>query len=223
MYDRCSALASLVARSLSGEPTYFDASGLAARVAERAENGLYRCRLCGRTVRPSHLKHHLRTRHCGELEELWSELKPRRLSRGNGGGGASYMTLLLYCRACGWGVTLRLPCNRGPPSLRAKLRELVGKAVPAVCPNCGRTFDPSRLEPGFASERELHRDPHPTPPRRPRDTDVTGSEGPPQLSPPTLYIVAHVREHSCAPAQDGGSNKLRPLSSPIQRGLCSNA
>ncbi len=164
MYDRCSALASLVVRSLSGEPTYFDVSGLAARVAERAGGGgLCRCRLCGRTVRLSHLKQHLRTRHCGELEELWHKLKPRRLPRG-GGGGASYMTFLLYCRACGWGTRLLLPRNRGPPSLRDRLRELVGTVVPATCPNCGRTFNPSKLEPG-ASERELHRQPPPSTPQ----------------------------------------------------------
>jgi rubrerythrin len=165
VYDRCSALASLVVRSLSGEPTYFDVSGLAARVAERAgDGGLYRCRLCGRTVRLSHLKQHLRTRHCGELEELWSKLKPRRLPR-SGGGGASYMPFLLYCRACGWSVLLRLPRNRGPPSLRDRLRELVGTVVPATCPNCGRAFDPSKLEPGFAGERELHRHPPPSTPQ----------------------------------------------------------
>jgi hypothetical protein len=89
VYDRCSALASLVVRSLSGEPTYFDVSELAASVAEGAGGGLYRCRLRGRTVRPSHLKHHLRANHCGELEELWHKLKPKRLPRGDGGGASS--------------------------------------------------------------------------------------------------------------------------------------
>jgi hypothetical protein len=193
VHDRCSALASLVARSLSGEPAHLDVSGLAARVAERAgDGGLYRCRLCGRTVRLSHLKQHLRTRHCGELEELWSELKPRRLPRGGkSGGGASYMPFLLYCRACGWGVLLRLPRNRGPPSLRGRLRELVGKAVPATCPNCGRAFDPSKLEPGFAGERELHRRPpgdpatlahrgHPSTPTHATQSSRTGARPRPQ-------------------------------------------
>jgi predicted RNA-binding Zn-ribbon protein involved in translation (DUF1610 family) len=166
VYDRCSALASLVVRSLSGEPTYFDVSGLAASVAEGAGGGPYRCKLCGRTVRLSHLKQHLRTRHCGELVELWHKLKPRRLPRGNG-GRASYMSFLLYCRACGWSTMLRLPRNRGPPSLRDRLRELAGTVVPATCPNCGRTFNPSQLELGFAGERELHRQP---PPRAPQET-----------------------------------------------------
>jgi hypothetical protein len=106
------------------------------------------CRLCGGRFRLSGLGFHLRRRHCGELLELWSAVRPRALFRG-GGGRTSFMPFRFYCRSCGWGVRVELPCNAGPPSVRRKLGELLGTVIPRSCPRCGRVFDVSRVEFGF--------------------------------------------------------------------------
>ena len=150
VYDRCSTVASLVVRFLSGKPVPFDVSQLASSVIVR-EGGVYRCLLCGRVLRLSGLVFHLRRRHCSELLELWSSLRPRALFRG-GGGRPSYMPFVFYCRDCGWSVRIELPCNAGPPNVRRKLLELLGTVIPRRCPVCGRLFDVSRVELGFAPD-----------------------------------------------------------------------
>jgi hypothetical protein len=149
VYDRCSAVVSLVVRFLAGGRVPFDVSGLVAATVVR-DGGLYRCRLCGRLLRLSGLLYHFRRRHCRELLELWGSLRPRALFRG-GGGRTSYMPFRFYCRGCGWSVKIELPCNAGPPSVPRKLVELLGVVIPRSCPNCGRVFDVSRIELGFAS------------------------------------------------------------------------
>ena len=150
VYDRCSTVASLVVRFLSGRRTPFDVSGLAAAVVEATAGG-FRCLLCGRTLRLSGLVFHLRRRHCSELLELWSSTRPRALFRG-GGGRPSYMPFVFYCRDCGWGLRVELPCNAGPPSIKRRLFELVGSVIPRCCPRCGRVFDLSRVEFLFAPD-----------------------------------------------------------------------
>jgi hypothetical protein len=85
--------------------------------------------------------------------ELWSRLRPRALFRG-GGGRTSYMPFKIVCRGCGWSVRVELPCNAGPPSVRRKLEELLGVVIPGSCPRCGRLFDISRVEFGFAGLKE---------------------------------------------------------------------
>jgi hypothetical protein len=149
VYDRCSAVASLVVKFLLGKPVPFDVSGLVAATVVR-DGGLYVCRLCGRRLKLSGLGFHLRRRHCGELVELWGSVRPRALYRG-GGGRVVFMPFKVVCRGCGWGLRLELPCNAGPPSIRRKLVELLGVVIPRSCPNCGRVFDVSRIELGFAS------------------------------------------------------------------------
>jgi len=151
VYDRCSSVASLVVKHLSGRRTPFDVSGLAASVVFR-EGNVYRCLLCGRTLRLSGLVFHLRRRHCSELLELWSSVRPRALFRG-GGGRTSFMPFVFMCRVCGWSVRLEFPCNAGPPSIKRKLEELLGTVIPRSCPNCGRLFDVSRIEFGFVGEK----------------------------------------------------------------------
>jgi hypothetical protein len=145
--DRCSTIASLIVRFLAGRPASFDVSQLVERVVSR-EGGLYVCRLCGRSFKLSGLRFHLQRRHCNELVELWSKLRPRALF-GGGGGRVSFMSFVFRCRSCGWGVRLELPCNAGPPSIRRKLSELLGTVIPRQCPVCGRVFDLSRVEFGF--------------------------------------------------------------------------
>jgi hypothetical protein len=147
VYDRCSTVVSFVVKHLSGRRTPFDVSSLVSRVVLR-EGGFYVCRLCGRRLRLSALKLHLRRRHCSELLELWSSTKPRVLFRG-GGGRAVFMPFRFVCRVCGWGLRLEFPCNAGPPSVPRKLGELLGVVIPRVCPSCGRVFDLSRIEFGF--------------------------------------------------------------------------
>jgi len=150
VYDRCGVVASLVVKFLSGRRVPFDVSQLASSVVVR-EGGVYRCLLCGRTLRLSGLVFHLRRRHCGELLELWSSTRPRALFRG-GGGRTSFMPFVFYCRSCGWSLRVELPCNAGPPSIKRKLEELLGTVIPRSCPNCGRLFDVSRVELGFAPD-----------------------------------------------------------------------
>jgi hypothetical protein len=150
VYDRCSSIASLVVKHLLGKPVPFDVSGLVAAVVVR-EGGVYRCLLCGRTLKLSGLVFHLRRRHCGELLELWGRLRPRALFRG-GGGRPSYMPFLFRCRSCGWSLRLELPCNAGPPSVKRKLGELLGTVIPRSCPRCGRVFGVERIELGFEAD-----------------------------------------------------------------------
>jgi hypothetical protein len=152
VYDRCSTVASLIVKHLSGKPTHFDISSLASHVVLR-EGGSYRCLLCNRVLKLSVLGYHLRHKHCSELLELWSSLRPRALFRG-GGGRASFMPFKIVCRSCGWGVRVELPCNAGPPNLKRKLVELQGVVIPHSCPVCGRVFDLSKIEFGFVGERE---------------------------------------------------------------------
>jgi rubredoxin len=147
VYDRCSVVASLIVRFLSGRPARFDVSQLAASVVSR-EGDRYVCKLCGGVFKLNTLVYHLRRRHCGEVLELWSSLRPRALFRG-GGGRASFMPFRFYCRNCGWGVKVELPCNAGPPNIRRKLGELLGVVIPRSCPGCGRVFDVSKIELGF--------------------------------------------------------------------------
>jgi hypothetical protein len=150
VYDRCRAVASLIVKYLAGKPTHFDVSRLAASVVERTAGG-FRCRLCGRVVRLSSLKAHLQRKHCSELVELWGSIRPRALFKTRG-GRASFMPFVFYCRSCGWGLRLELPCNAGPPSVPRKLGELLGTVIPRSCPSCGRAFDVSRAELGFAPD-----------------------------------------------------------------------
>jgi hypothetical protein len=152
VYDRCSVVVSLIAKFLSGRSVPFDVSQLAASVVE-VSGGRYVCRLCGRVFRLSGLRFHLQRRHCSELVELWSELRPQALFRG-GGGRPSFMPFVFMCRNCGWSLRLDLPCNAGPPSVKRKLSELLGTVIPRCCPKCGRVFDVGRLEFGFVGERE---------------------------------------------------------------------
>jgi hypothetical protein len=63
--------------------------------------------------------------------ELWSRLRPRALFRG-GGGRPSFMPFVFYCRSCGWGLRLELPCNAGPPNVRRRLFELLGTVIPKI-------------------------------------------------------------------------------------------
>ena len=150
VYDRCGVVASLVVKFLSGRRVPFDVSSLVVAVVEPASGG-FRCRLCGRLVKLSGLRFHLTRRHCGELLELWSSTRPRALFRG-GGGRTSFMPFVFYCRSCGWSVRIELPCNAGPPNVRRRLFELVGSVIPRRCPVCGRLFDVSRVELGFAPD-----------------------------------------------------------------------
>jgi hypothetical protein len=147
VYDRCSVVASYVVKFLSGKSTPFDVSSLAASVVSR-EGGSYVCRLCGGVFKLNTLVYHLRRRHCGELLELWSSLRPRALFK-RGVGRVSFMSFKIVCRNCGWGLRLELPCNAGPPSVRRKLEELLGIVIPRCCPKCGRVFDVSKIELGF--------------------------------------------------------------------------
>jgi hypothetical protein len=149
IYDRCSTVASHIVKYLLGKPVPFDVSSLAATVVS-GEGGLYRCRLCGGRFKLSGLGFHLRRRHCSELLELWSKLRPKALFKSRG-GRASFMPFRFYCRVCGWGVKVELPCNAGPPSIKRKLGELLGTVIPRSCPRCGRVFDVSRVGFGFAS------------------------------------------------------------------------
>jgi len=151
--SRCPTVASLIVRYLLGRRTPFDVSLLASSVVEPVSGG-FRCRLCGKTLKLAALKAHLQRRHCGELEELWSAARPKALFRG-GGGRASFMPFVFYCRSCGWMLRLELPCNAGPPSVPRKLGELLGSVIPSSCPGCGRVFDVSRVELGFAGVGEL--------------------------------------------------------------------
>jgi hypothetical protein len=150
VYDRCSTIASYIVRFLAGKPTRFDVSQLVVAVVSR-EGGVLVCRLCGRTLRLGGLRFHLVRRHCGELVELWSSVRPRALFRG-GGGRASFMPFLFYCRSCSWSLRLEFPCNAGPPSVPRKLGELLGTVIPRQCPVCGRLFDLSRVEFGFVAD-----------------------------------------------------------------------
>jgi hypothetical protein len=152
VYDRCSAVVSLIVKHLLGKRVPFNVSSLVERVVSR-EGGLCVCRLCGGRFRLSGLGFHLRRRHCGELLELWSSLRPKALFRG-GVGRASFMPFVFMCRFCGWGLRLELPCNAGPPSVKRKLSELLGVVIPRSCPRCGRVFDVSKIEFGFAGLKE---------------------------------------------------------------------
>jgi len=153
--ERCFWVTGVVSRYLMGGPVGFDVSGFVAAVVEVAGGG-FRCRFCGGVFRLNTLIFHLRRRHCGELVELWSRLRPRALYRG-GGGRAVFMPFVFRCRSCGWSVKIELPCNAGPPSVRRKLEELVGVVIPRQCPGCGRVFDFSKIEFGFAGFRESFR------------------------------------------------------------------
>ena len=135
-----------------GGPVRYDVSGFVAAVVEVAGGG-YVCRLCGGVFKVNTLVAHLRRRHCGELVELWSRLRPRALY-GGGGGRAVFMPFVFRCRGCGWGLRLEFPCNAGPPSVPRKLGELLGVVIPRSCPNCGRVFDFSKIEFGFAGLKE---------------------------------------------------------------------
>jgi ribosomal protein L37AE/L43A len=150
VYDRCSTVASLIVKFLLGKRVSFDVSQLVERVVSR-DGGGYVCRFCGGVFRLNTLVYHLRRRHCGELLELWGSLRPKPLYRG-GGGRVVFMPFKFVCRGCGWSVRLELPCNAGPPSVRRKLVELLGVVIPRSCPKCGRVFDVSRIEFGFASD-----------------------------------------------------------------------
>jgi hypothetical protein len=152
VYDRCSTIASYIVKFLLGRRTPFDVSGLVAVVVEVSGGGCV-CRLCGGRFKLSGLGFHLRRRHCSELVELWSVARPRALFRG-GGGKTSFMPFRFYCRGCGWSVRVELPCNAGPPSVRRKLAELLGTVIPRSCPSCGRVFDLSRIEFGFAGLKD---------------------------------------------------------------------
>jgi hypothetical protein len=150
--EKCYWVTGVVSRYLMGGPVGFDVSGFVAAVVERCEGG-YRCRLCGGVFKLNTLIYHLRRRHCSELVELWGRLRPRALF-GGGGGRASFMPFVFMCRFCGWGLRLELPCNAGPPSVKRKLEELLGTVIPGSCPRCGRVFDLSRVEFGFAGLKE---------------------------------------------------------------------
>jgi rubredoxin len=150
--EKCYWVTGIISRYLMGKPVRFDVSQFVAAVVERCEGG-FRCRLCGYVGRVNMLVYHLRRRHCGELLELWGKLRPRALFRG-GGGRASYMPFRFYCRVCGWSIKIELPCNSGPPDVKRKLGELVGVVIPRCCPGCGRVFDVSRLEFGFAGLKD---------------------------------------------------------------------
>jgi hypothetical protein len=152
VYDRCSVVASLIVKHLLGKPVPFDVSGLVAAVVER-DGGLCVCRLCGGRFRLGGLGFHLRRRHCSEVLELWSSFRPKALFRG-GGGKTSFMPFVFRCRSCGWSVRVELPCNAGPPNVKRKLEELLGVVIPGSCPSCGRVFDVSKVEFGFAGLRD---------------------------------------------------------------------
>jgi hypothetical protein len=150
VYDRCGVVASYIVKYLCGRPAPFDVSSLVSAVVSREGNS-YRCLLCNRVLKLSVLGYHLRRKHCNELLELWSSLKPRALFKSSG-GRTSFMPFKFVCRSCGWSLRLELPCNAGPPSIRKKLRELTGVVIPHSCPSCGRVFDFSKIEFGFASD-----------------------------------------------------------------------
>jgi predicted RNA-binding Zn-ribbon protein involved in translation (DUF1610 family) len=136
--DPCGTIASYIARLLSGRKVPYDLSALVAEVAV-VEGGLYRCRLCGSTLKPLAFKHHLKSRHCGELKELWARLKPKALFR-RGGPKRTFITVVFTCRSCGWRIKVDLPSNAGPPNIRRKLEEFLGVIIPYNCPKCGRRF-----------------------------------------------------------------------------------
>jgi hypothetical protein len=150
--ERCLWVTGVVSRYLMGGPVRYDVSQFVATVVERCEGG-YRCRFCGGVFKLNTLVYHLRRRHCNELLELWGRLRPRALF-GGGGGRVSFMSFVFMCRSCGWGLRVELPCNAGPPSVRRKLEELLGVVIPRSCPKCGRVFDVSKIELGFAGLKD---------------------------------------------------------------------
>jgi DNA-directed RNA polymerase subunit RPC12/RpoP len=136
--DPCRAIASYIVRYLSGKSVPYDVSALVDEVAA-IEGRLYKCKLCGKAYKFRAFKHHLESRHCSELKELWIKLKPKALFRG-GGPKRTFTPIVFTCRSCGWRVKLELPSNAGPPNIKRRLQELLGIVIPYSCPKCGRRF-----------------------------------------------------------------------------------
>jgi hypothetical protein len=125
----------MVSRHAAGKPVSYDVGGLVAEVVE-VLGGRVKCRLCGRVVRLSLLKHHLQSKHCGELLALLEVHKPRRLAT-TGGGGRFEFSIEFYCTACNWRYRVAVKSYKGPPNVR----KLLGKLGLTSCPQCGRRFE----------------------------------------------------------------------------------
>jgi DNA-directed RNA polymerase subunit RPC12/RpoP len=125
---------------VAGKPIIYDASSLAGEIVE-VSGGRARCRLCGRTVGLSMLKHHLQSRHCDKLLELLEKHKLVRM-RAYGRGGASTFNIEFYCTRCGWRHSITVRSNTGPPNIR-RLLEKLGLVS---CPNCGKPFEVKGFE-----------------------------------------------------------------------------
>ena len=132
MFSKCAWVAGIVQKFIAGKPITFDASSLASEVVE-VSGGRVKCRLCGRVVRLSLLKHHLQSKHCGKLLELLEKHRLTR-TRAYGRGGSYTFNIQFYCTGCGWSRVVKVRSHTGPPSLP----KLLGKLGLTSCPSCGK-------------------------------------------------------------------------------------
>lgn len=119
---------------MAGKPISYDASSLAGEVVE-VSGRRAKCKLCGRSVRTSMLKHHLQSKHCNELLELLEKHKIRRLIARHGLNKLAF-TIEFYCTGCGWRRKITVESNTGPPNVR----KLLNRMGLTKCPDCGKPF-----------------------------------------------------------------------------------